>query len=565
MISLVLRDNFESEGRIDFINENNYQSFLAQKFQPPQEELDEIRIGIISDFTLQPIIQCVNVAARVLNYKVKIIEFPIESINQLLLNSSSNLYSQELDVLIIYPDYAKYVLSGDEDEDTRDDHTTKQISRLIKSIEKYYSIKQNKVILVSAPTSQEASFQEIYTNMNILLRAGSSNFLSILRIDFRETDNTSWFDFRLLKHFRIPFAPSNLTRFIGSLVHSLRHSLGCPIKMVITDLDGTLWEPILAEERTPDFRNYLESLQKSDSILAHLLREQADKGLLLSIATKNQLDKVQEVLENLSSFPLNVDSFYRIEANWGRKSDSIKRILESVGFQPRNVLFIDDSPLECIEVKKSIPDIQVVHVENQSKLERKHFHQSGLFAEEQIITKEDSLRIESYRITNSIKELDDETQLKIFIEDLNQVPTLEIVQIEDHARINQMHERTNQFRANSKPFTPVLSLSIRQAVLKLKDRYMDYGTVGYLEWDTEEDAVSIRQFLLSCRVFNRGLDSFMIREILNLESLNEETPICVSVEETGKNQVFLDFLATLEFKREGSIYSGSLTKKGNTN
>jgi FkbH-like protein len=289
------------------------------------------------------------------------------------------------------------------------------------------------------------------------------------------------------------------------------------------------------------------------------LRDQFEKGIILAIATKNDRERVDEILKDLKNFPLELGNFYRIEANWNRKSESVKRILSAIGFQPRNVLFIDDSPLECIEVKTSIPDLQVFHVESQQLLTATDFYQVGLFAEKVTLTKEDSLRNKSYEVTNSINEIDDASQLRLFLSELRQIPSLELVQPSDYSRLSQMHDRTNQFRANPKLFSPATDSRIKQAVLKLKDRHLDYGIVGYIEWEVQTHAIEVRQWLMSCRVFNRDLDIFMLQQILILENLASEIPFQISFEDSGKNSFLFDTLSNLGFAQERQNFCGELT------
>lgn len=557
MLSFVLGEKPALGEKVEFINQKNYQSFIADRANSSGSNPETLKIGIVSDYTLQPIIQSISVAERVLNYNFEVIKFPIETVQQQLINRSSSLYSAKIDLLILYPDYSKLVI--EEGVPDRESQVITEVTRLKDLIERFHHSTKCKVILTSAPLDRKESANNLYKVINNQLRSNPQNYLSILRLDFSDFEDTNWFDSRLLEHFRIPFAPNNISIFVGSLVNSLRSSLGCPIKMIITDLDGTLWEPILAEEEPTEFRSHLENLEKSNLQFAFQLRDQFEKGLTLAIATKNDREKVDEILKDLKNFPLELRNFYRIEANWNRKSESIKRILSAIGFQPRNVLFIDDSPLECIEVKTSIPDLQVFHVESQHLLCPTDFYQVGLFAEEVTLTKEDSLRNKSYEVTNWISEIDDASQLRIFLNELRQLPSLELIQPSDYSRLNQMHDRTNQFRANPRHFSPATNSRVKQAALKLKDRHLDYGIVGYLEWEVKTHEVEVRQWLMSCRVFNRDLDIFMLREILSLEKLPSETPFRILFEDSGKNSFLFDTLFDLGFVQKNRYFCGELT------
>jgi FkbH-like protein len=557
MLSFVLGEKPDSGKKVDFINKRNYRSFLTEPGNDPEIKSETINIGIVADYTPQPIIQAISVAGRILNYDFRVTTFPTETIQQQLVDRSSSLYTTHLDLLIVYPDYSK--LAGNKKMTSGESQANAEIAKLEDMIEKFNHSTKCKVILTSAPSDSVDSVNDFYKATNNQLRLNPNNFLTILRLDFHNFEVTNWFDSRLLNNFRIPFAPTNITIFIGSLVNSLRVSLGCPIKMIITDLDGTLWEPTLAEEEPSEFRSHLENLGKSNSVLAFHLREEFEKGLTLAIATKNERDRVVDILKDLRNFPLELSNFYRVEANWNRKSESIKRILSAIGFHPRNAIFIDDSPLECTEVKTSIPDLQVFHIESQQSLKTIDIHHSGLFAEKKTLTREDSLRNRSYEVTGALNEIDDALQLRQFLSDLEQIPILELIQPDDYSRIVQMHDRTNQFRANPRHFSPETDTDIKQAVLKLKDRHLDYGIVGFLEWEVSNHIVQIRQWLMSCRVFKRDLDRFMLGELLQLENLSLETPIKISFEESGKNSFLFETLRKLNFELKDGKFCGKLT------
>ena len=233
MLSFVLGEKPALGEKVEFINQRNYQSFIADRANSSGSNPETLKIGIVSDYTLQPIIQSISVAERVLNYNFEIIKFPIETVQQQLINRSSSLYSAKIDLLILYPDYSKLVI--EEGVPDRESQVITEVTRLKDLIERFHHSTKCKVILTSAPLDRKESANNLYKVLNNQLRSNPQNYLSILRLDFSDFEDTNWFDSRLLEHFRIPFAPNNISIFVGSLVNSLRSSLGCPIKMIITD------------------------------------------------------------------------------------------------------------------------------------------------------------------------------------------------------------------------------------------------------------------------------------------------------------------------------------------
>ncbi len=554
MLSFVLGGDHLTNEPTEFINKLKTNRFEAVQSSINQSYLNGLRVGIISDYTDQPIIQALNYAMRALDINNTIVRFPLESITQMLIDESSELYRANLDLLIIYPDYMKQYRKKITIQKQDMDFT--EIQHLRQLTKKFQTITKSKIILTSAPISKEESHRAYLASANQIIREIFAPDISILKIDFHTLADQDWFDQRMLENFRIPFSPHNISLVTGSFIAALRTCLGNPIKIIISDLDGTLWDRILAEEENEKFKEYLEALAPSKKVLALELKKQYQKGMVLAIATKNDPELVDAVLQNLEKFPLNKENFYMIEANWGQKSKSINQILRTIGFSAENALFIDDSPLECIEAKLNTPGLQVIHIENTESLMVNCFEEAGLFAGKDKVTFEDFERNRSYEITRTINEIRNDSTLRDYLLGLGQTLSLLAPTTEDYPRINQMHERTNQFRSNLKNFSPSQKNYSKQAVLRLKDKYLDYGIVGFVEWRVIADELFIQQWMMSCRVFNRGLHQFTLMELLKIENLTTDNALCVYFEDSGKNSHLYSILLKLGLVYEKPYFRG---------
>lgn len=128
------------------------------------------------------------------------------------------------------------------------------------------------------------------------------------------------------------------------------------IKVVITDLDDTLWSGVLAEKQNPilnkKYYSFLESLYH--------------KGVQIIVVSKND---EPDVLNAFSKLKLNKDIFTLIVANWDPKYLNIDRIIQQMNLRPETVIFIDDNLLELSEVKNKISKIHTIDAKDWDLLE----------------------------------------------------------------------------------------------------------------------------------------------------------------------------------------------------
>ena len=102
------------------------------------------------------------------------------------------------------------------------------------------------------------------------------------------------------------------------------------IKVVVWDLDNTLWDGVLLEGDTVRLRpGAAEALATLDS-----------RGILLSIASKNDPDAALDRLRELGVS----DYFIYPQIGWSAKSAGVAAIAQSINVGLDAIAFIDDDP-----------------------------------------------------------------------------------------------------------------------------------------------------------------------------------------------------------------------------
>lgn len=117
------------------------------------------------------------------------------------------------------------------------------------------------------------------------------------------------------------------------------------VKVVVWDLDGTVWPGIALEAPTPPRPEVLSTL---DTLAA--------RGILVSVASRNPAS-VGALVE---ADPALAGRFVSPQYGWGRKADALRRIADDLEVQLGAVAFVDDDPFERADVERSLPEVVVL-------------------------------------------------------------------------------------------------------------------------------------------------------------------------------------------------------------
>lgn len=284
-----------------------------------------------------------------------------------------------------------------------------------------------------------------------------------------------------------------------------------PVKLIITDLDNTLWKGVAAEADEIIPWQFTEGwpLGYAEALLACKAR-----GILLAIASKNDEATARDLCSQIWRNRLNFSDFCSIKVNWQSKAQNIAEILLETNLLPQSVLFIDDNPLEIAEVKTSFPSMRTLTVPQERW---KHIL---CFAPE---TQRKQLSVESMQRTELVQAKIERDKIEAcmdrpaFLHSLELA--LEVVKLtstdHDHfARAFELLNKTNQFnttgqRWNEAELEDFFSRGGMIYGFSVKDRLANHGLVGLaLVLDNE-----LVQMVLSCRVFGLGIETAMLNTI----------------------------------------------------
>ncbi len=325
------------------------------------------------------------------------------------------------------------------------------------------------------------------------------------------------------------------------------------IKLVIFDLDDTLWHGTATEFIDDDKRDWLPHRIKMEKWCV-LFNDLLKRGIYLSICSKNDYNFIFNNWQKLFvNIPFNI--FTTPKINYEPKSKNILEIIRSVNLTPSSVLFIDDNALVREEVKQHINDIHIIGINDSNMLDSNYipyvlYNSAELYRtyikDNKPILK-DIEQLENIKSNFNKKDFLDSLQIKIEGHILN----LEDKNIE---RVVELTNKTNQFNTTSvrRQLSDVIEY------IKNENNIVYYFQVSALIDEVVNDLGivcivyitnnHIEQFLMSCRVLGYEIESNVLAFVIKqLSKYNEITATYIKTDfNTPCKDVFTDvgFIST---------------------
>jgi len=316
------------------------------------------------------------------------------------------------------------------------------------------------------------------------------------------------------------------------------------VKLVIFDLDDTLWRGVAAEQDQlgPELtEGWPLGILEAASYLWR-------RGILIALCSKNDESNVVNIWKSLygSRFPL--ENFVARRINWSSKADNVRDIIAEVNLLPASVLFVDDNPAERALVKDALPGIRTIEV---SLAEWKRVLLWSAETQPTVFTSEASKRTETVKAQIKRTAVESTLNREEYLTSL-QVSTkvFAVSNISDprYTRCFELINKTNQFNTTGRRWTPAQVAGLfneggRIYCAEITDIYANYGLVSV----AVVDGSTIEQFVLSCRVFGMDVEYAILNTVCRAISSRHPLVIRARIVETGRNGPCLDVYRHMNF------------------
>ena len=539
----------------------------CQSIPKPKGEI--LRLGVLSSYTLSPILDWLRLFLFVKGFQIEIYEGNFNQIELEILNDQSQIYAFKPQMVWVFPKRPSLNLPLTTDNQIVKKELENTADTLHQHLAALHEKTKAEILLCNfalppafdpGPIRQKklssAWNQVKYLNQHLGLHAPS--FIHICDIEFLSAryglahaqDAKSWYESKQFSSFDFQILIAKEMTYL--IAH---HKKGMQ-KVLVLDLDNTLWGGIIGDdglegielgatsprgEAFLDFQKYIRTLK--------------DRGVLLAVCSQNDEVVAKEVFERHPEMVLQLSDIASFQADWQPKPEKIQRIAEDLNLHLEHFAFVDDNPAEIALVQQTLPMVNSICLQGDPA-EYQIQLQDSRFFEPQSITKEDGLRAQQYQQEkNRVKLQTKSTNIKEFLQSLQMKAIIRRFEKLDIPRITQLINKSNQYNLTTKRRTESEVMRVMNdenflgLTVRLKDQFGDHGLISVLIAEKKEDTYKIDTWLMSCRVLSRQVEYLLLQE-LSLLAKKEGVNIIEGVYlPTPKNALVNDHYERLGFQK----------------
>ena len=525
----------------------------------------KINILIVSNLSF-------NVFKRVIEEKFLLseakVDLDFENYNAIL---NSRINFEKYDCIVIFPD------KSDFEEISKITNKNKYTISDLNRIKKFYNLLFKNIKLKS-------SARIFLNNLNTYSDYECKKFSSTIKINkfslinkvnnfFKNTsfrlkfflvdNNTLSNKFSLRKRLdiekflfaRIPFSSFFAEYFFPILSNYIISSFGKTKKVLVLDLDNTLWGGVLGDDgfnkieinsktvRGKIFRNFQKTILNLKK-----------RGVLLAICSKNNIENVRNVFKENKNLILKYKDFIVVKCNWKNKANNIIEISEELNLDLDSFVFIDDNKAERELVRSYLSGVEVPEIP-ENPIHFSDIVLNSFLFESTNFTREDASRNKSYladKKRNSLKTKS--VNNNEYLKSLEMKAGISSFKKNSLNRVVQLFQRSNQFnlttsRYNHLQLKKIISnKSFITLQVSLKDKFFKYGIISLLVCRVNNSNLIIENWVMSCRVLSRTLENFILSQLKKICKNKKLTNIIGIYKPSLKNFIVKELYVNLGFK-----------------
>lgn len=297
----------------------------------------------------------------------------------------------------------------------------------------------------------------------------------------------------------------------------LRTRVGKAKKCLVLDCDNTLWGGIIGEDGMGGIKLGEFSPGSAYVEFQQQILELRNRGVILTLCSKNNEEDVWEVLEKHPASVLRRGHIAASRINWNDKPTNIRELAAELNIGLDSMVFVDDSDFEVNLVHQELPEVEVMHLTKGRVFQAREMLASSGWFDTLTITREDRARGDMYAAETVRRQLlDAATDLDSYYRTLGMRLSITFADAFTIPRVAQQTQKTNQFNLTTRRYSEadinafVSSPDADVLCIQLSDKFGDSGIVGSCILRYVGNRAVFDTFLLSCRVLGRGVEEVFL-------------------------------------------------------
>jgi FkbH-like protein len=361
---------------------------------------------------------------------------------------------------------------------------------------------------------------------------------------------------------KVPYTQALFSEAAADVLAVLRGSLGESRRVLVVDLDETLWGGVVGETGARGIELGGHNHRGEAFVdFQHALKALTRRGIQLAIASKNEQSVAMEAISQHPEMVLRPGDFAAWRINWSDKATSLREIASELNLGLGSFVFIDDNAAERARVRETLPDVFVPEwpadptLYVQALWELRCFDTTALSAEDESrgeMYRAERLRREAATATHSQDE---------WLATLGVTVKASRLTATDLPRAAQLFNKTNQMSLSTRRLSEREIDTWSRAsdtelwTFRVSDRFGDYGLTALLGLqfgDTGAEA-TIVDWLLSCRVMGRCVEESLLYLAVKRARLRGSRVVNARLLETERNAPTVSFWRTSGFEEVSAL------------
>ncbi|MBF0399311.1 MAG: HAD-IIIC family phosphatase [Magnetococcales bacterium] len=347
---------------------------------------------------------------------------------------------------------------------------------------------------------------------------------------------------------KVPFGSHVFKAAAHAVIAALIGLYGGSRKLIVLDLDNTLWGGIVGDDGWERLRLGGHDPEGEAFVdFQHALKNLTRKGVLLAIVSKNTEKIALEAIAKHPEMVLKLDDFAGWRINWDDKAANLLALTAELNLGLQSVVFIDDNPVERARVRDALPEILVPEWPTSKMAYRTTLESLDCFAIPALST-EDVERTQMYvaerqrqQMRQTVDSLDD------WLNRLEITVTVERFSASNRQRTAQLFNKTNQMNLTTRRLAEPQLAAWSEGegrmlhIFRVADRFGSAGLTGIVSLECAGEVATVVDFILSCRVMGKKIEECMTRHVWEMARASGAKRIVVRHLETPKNGPCLAF------------------------